>query len=69
MAMVNPAIQDKRAYHKVRPKDGGQWAVFATKAEAEEMVRDCDGEPDDYEFAETWMTPNEFENMREFDGW
>jgi hypothetical protein len=64
--MVNPAIQDKRPYVEIRPKSGGPWAVCQTQAEAVDMA---DGNVDEYEIREKWMTPNEFEKLKEFQGW
>lgn len=65
--MVNPAIQDKRPYFRIRPKSGGAWCVGESRAEVEGMA---DGEPlDEYEIEEIWYTPDEFELMQEFDGW
>lgn len=65
---MNPAIQDKRAYWKVRPGAGYPWAVCADKADAIDMVTDGDAKAE-YEIEETWMTPAEFEAIGEFGGW
>lgn len=64
--MVNPAIQDKQPYYRVRPKDGGTWAVCKTRAEAIDMT---DGHPSLYTIEEKWMTPAQFESIPEFGGW
>lgn len=64
---MNPAIQDKKRYHKVRPKGGGAWAVCQTTGEVEDFI---DGNPaDDYEVQAVWMTPKEYDALKEHEGW
>lgn len=63
--MVNPAIEDKRQYWRVRPRPGDQWAVFESRAEALEYV----GVDGPHEIEERWMTPREFSKLKEHVGW
>lgn len=67
--MVNPAIQDKRRYWQARPGAGFSWATCETRADAEQYVGADDPTVTDYEIREKWMTPNQFNNLPEHDGW
>lgn len=66
--MVNPAIQDKRCYWRVRPGAGDQWAVFESKPDAIEYVS-AGGDVPEYEIEERWMTSAEFAKLKEHGGW
>jgi len=58
--------RDKRRYLKVRPVEGGPWAVIEPKA-LDDML---DGEElETFETLEVWMTPVEYEALGEFNGW
>lgn len=58
--------RDKRRYLKVRPREGGPWAVI----QPHELGHMLDGDDADaYEVDITWMTTAEYDALAEFDGW
>lgn len=67
--MVNPAIQDKRRY--VRIKFGGASCVVEPNMVAQVIAEDfSDREPGEtYTTEDVWMAPREFEALPEFAGW
>lgn len=65
--MVNPAIQDKRVYFKVRPKGFSEWCVCETRDDAMSIVNG--NPPEEYDIEEVCMTPRQFLKMKEFGGW
>jgi hypothetical protein len=66
MMRLKQRKRDKRRYLKVRPKDGGPWAVIQPH-ELSSMLDEDD--KDSYEIVETWMTIDEYEALAEFEGW
>lgn len=58
--------RDKRRYLKLRPKEGGPWAVIQPH-ELNSMLDDDD--KDEYEIVETWLSIVEYDALAEFEGW
>jgi len=61
---MNPKIQDKKRYAKVKFQGG---SFIATHEEAAAFIDDAD-DPSTYTTTDVWLTPYEFEHMPEFSG-
>jgi hypothetical protein len=66
MMRLKQDASDKRRYLKVRPKEGGPWAVI----QSHELVSTLDDdEIASYEMADVWLTKAEYDALAEFAGW
>jgi hypothetical protein len=67
--MVNPdpKFQDKQRYVRITLRGFG--SCISTPAAAADMIGEKDpGSDDEYAVENVWMTPHEFENLPEFQG-
>lgn len=66
MMRAKHVLTDRRRYIKMRPIDGGPWAVI----EAGDLDSMLDGEElETFETTDVWMTKAEYEALGEFNGW
>jgi hypothetical protein len=69
--MVNPdpKFQDKQRYLRVRSVSQGSTCVIPPEALAQMVADDFSEDGEEYTTEDVWLTPHEYENLPEFEGW